>query len=53
MITCNNLVSACAIIITKFDIIKSRINKVEPLCGIIYGDAVGPDNLLTDNDLSV
>lgn len=51
-ITCHNLISVVAIIVTIVNISQVCICKVDPACGVVQGQAIGPVELSADNDSS-
>lgn len=51
-VTCHDLMAVVAIVVTVVNIFEVGISKIEPACGVVQGQAVGPVELSTDNDSS-
>lgn len=51
-IACNRLSSVVSIVITKIDIIKISISKIEKFIWIINGESVGPIDFIVNNHCS-
>lgn len=51
-VTCHDLVAVAAVIVTVVNVFEVGISEVDPACGVVQGQAIGPVELGADDDSS-